>query len=800
MKSSSKRLSGLRFYFPILTIGMLLFTPFAPSLGFAQELGTLKAVYEQILKSFDQNLAEARKSGAKFQEVDVLNSAGIAARYLNQYQKAVALHQQALAIARAIQDRGRESEVLRNLATDYAKLGDDYGINFYQQQLALMRQQGDRTSQGIVLQNLGIAYLSTQNFPKAVETYQLYLPIVRDLKDLQQEEAALSLLAGAYRGAGEKQKILPVLERRLAIARELKNPTLERSALFDLATTYRYDYKEQQAIDLYQQVLQLSQTPADTAYRGIVLQELATLYAELNNPAKVIELLEQTLAIAVQTNNLFQQSMTLEALSRTHSLLGDYPKAIDLQKQSLSRYQAFNQQSQQPASLSEAQGLSHLGAILFRAGKLTESETALLAAIKSHDLSRQQASSNQNLLALTRDDLNLGLRSGLGDVYQTLQQTLVAQNKFTAALEAAEASRARAFVDLLASRLGTAAKAQASVPPNLQQMQQIAQRQKATLVQYSVIYDDIRYSRFRLGKKPPREARLLIWVIQPQGQVAFRQVDLKGTQPGEKSLEAIVAEARDAIGARGRGFSFKQNTDAVARALASLESGSKTNRPLQQLHQLLIQPIASLLPTDPKAHVIFIPQESLFLVPFPALQDPEGTYLVEKHTILTAPSIQVLDLTRQQRQRNQGTAKGILVVGNPTMPSIAPRVGEPAEQLPALPGSEQEAKEIATLLKTEPILGSQATEAAIVQRMPQSRIIHLATHGLLDNFGGFQSSLALAPVGKEDGLLTVRDILSLKLNAELVVLSACDTGRGRISGDGVIGLSRSFIAAGASSI
>jgi CHAT domain-containing protein len=93
--------------------------------------------------------------------------------------------------------------------------------------------------------------------------------------------------------------------------------------------------------------------------------------------------------------------------------------------------------------------------------------------------------------------------------------------------------------------------------------------------------------------------------------------------------------------------------------------------------------------------------------------------------------------------------------------------------------------------------------------MPTANIIHLATHGILDDLRGLGSAIALAPdpnqpsednLGRANGLLTAEEILDMKLNAELVVLSACDTGRGKITGDGVIGLSRSFISAGVPSI
>ena len=221
----------------------------------------------------------------------------------------------------------------------------------------------------------------------------------------------------------------------------------------------------------------------------------------------------------------------------------------------------------------------------------------------------------------------------------------------------------------------------------------------------------------------------------------------------------------------------------------------------RELYKVLIQPIEELLPTETNAHVTFIPQKSLFLLPFPALQDAEGKYLIEKHTILTAPSIQALDFIRHQ-QRVKELGSEVLIVGNPTMPKMIQEIGQPPQQLRPLPGSEQEAIEIARLLKTKVLTGDEATKSAILQKMPKARIIHLATHGLLDDFKGksIPGALALAPYGEDEGILTTEDILSLELNAELLVLSACDTGRGRITGDGVVGLSRSFISAGASSI
>ncbi len=369
--------------------------------------------------------------------------------------------------------------------------------------------------------------------------------------------------------------------------------------------------------------------------------------------------------------------------------------------------------------------------------------------------------------------------------YDTLYQILVEQNQLNTALEMTERARARAFVELLAGKVAADEIPPESAPPNLEQIQQIARTQNSTLVSYSIIESVVDAE----GTRQLQDSELYIWVIPPTGNIHFRQLDLKSL---DTSLTDLVASSRESIGIRGRGsFEFE------------LGEGASQRQRLQQLHQLLIQPIADLLPTEPKDRVVFIPQGTLFLAPFPALQDEEGNYLIEKHTILTAPAIQVLELTRQQRAKvRSAAAEDILVVGNPTMPRVTTQIGDSPTQLPGLPGAEGEAIAIAQLLNTKAITKEKATETVIKQQLPKAKKVHLATHGLLDDFTGLgvPGAIALTPSNQDDGLLTADEILELNLNADLVVLSACDTGRGRITGDGVIGLSRSLISAGTPSV
>ena len=243
---------------------------------------------------------------------------------------------------------------------------------------------------------------------------------------------------------------------------------------------------------------------------------------------------------------------------------------------------------------------------------------------------------------------------------------------------------------------------------------------------------------------------------------------------------------------------------------------AETDQKLTALHQLLIDPISDLLPSDPNQEVVFIPQGELFLVPFPALKDANGEYLIENHTILTAPSIQVLQLTQELADEDRANGDSPLqgdnplIVGDPTMPEVtflSDTGNFEAVQLQPLYGARQEAQAVAGFLETVALVGEQATEAQIKRQITEADLIHLATHGLLEYGDPRQTgsrdtpgAVALTPGAGEDGLLTSTEILQMDLQADLVVLSACDTGRGRITGDGVIGLSRSFIAAGVPSI
>ncbi|HBE18166.1 MAG TPA: Fis family transcriptional regulator [Cyanobacteria bacterium UBA11149] len=725
------------------------------------------ADFTKAIEFYQESLEIAREVQNVYAEGNALGNLGTAYNSLGQYDKSIEYQEQSLALARKINDPQGEGQALVNLGLSYLYLGNyPKSIEYQEQSLVISRELKDIRTEGLALGNLSSAYYAMGNYAKAIEYQEESVEISRKVQDLQGEGQSLGNLGNIYYSLGSYEKAIEFYQKQLAIVAQTGDRQGKANALGNLGNVYNDLGEYNKALDFFQQSLAIVREIKDRNGEGANLGNMGLVYLMLGDYEKGIELCEQSLAINRETKDRVGEANNLSNLGLAYNALGNYNKAIEYQKQHLEITREIKYR------WGESTALNSLGAAYRNQGNLAEAEKNFLASIEV----------KESLRAGLDDTAKVSIFETQTDAYQNLQETLIAQKKFNGALEIAERGRSRAFVELLAQRLSHKSEDRIEIaPPTIEQIKQTAKNHNATLVEYSIIYDKL----------------LLIWVIQPTGEIEFRQVDMTRLfEKDIKELSDIVAKTRQFIGVKDRGLGIVPASIRIDR----------TNR-LKQLDELLIKPIADLLPKNPEARVIFIPQGSLFLVPFSALRDSEDRYLIEKHTIMTIPAIQVLDLTQEQKQRlsyGNGRIEGssILVVGNPTMPSISVDVGEPPEQLASLPGAEAEAIAIAKLFNTEAITGNGATKKALIPKIQESRIVHLATHGLLDDFTGtgIPGAIALAPDGNDNGLLTASEILDLRLKAELVVLSACDTGRGKITGDGVIGLSRSLISAGAPSI
>ncbi|MBD2043965.1 CHAT domain-containing protein [Microcoleus sp. FACHB-672] len=757
--------------------------------------------YPKALEYYQQALAIAKEIGNKAVEGTTLSNIGSVYDNLGQYPKALEYYQQALAIHQEIDNKAGEGRTLNNIGSVYDNLGQyPKALEYYQQALAIAREIGNKATEGATLNNIGAVHRNLGQYPKALEYYQQSLAIRKEIGNKAGEGTTLNNIGEVHRNLGQYPKALEYYQQSLAIRKAIGDKAGEGTTLNNIGSLYDslgqihintwrlsdrrtlnnigslYDSLGQypKALESYQQALAIAREIGDKAGEGTTLNNIGLVYDSLGQYPQALESYQQALAIHQEIGDKAGEGTTLNNIGEVHRNLGQYPKALESYQQALAIHQEIGNKAVEGITL------NNIGFVYNIQDKYSQAETTLLAAIEVWESLRARD---------LKDDQKISIFEQQATTYRFLQQALVAQNKFEEALLIAERSRGRALVELLDSKLSQNPNNQPTIKsPTLPEIQQIASQQNATLVQYSVIDEP-----YQIQGKQEWQSKLYIWVIKPTGEIAYKQVDLKKLL--NTSLQDLVTTSRDAIGVRGLGI--------VDATVVNPQPDNSTEK-LQQLHKILITPIAELLPKNPDERVIFIPQESLFLVPFPALQDEQGKYLIEKHTILTAPAIQVLDLTHKQKHSAQRSVKDVLVVGNPTMPKI--KIGEVVTTLNPLPGAEREAIQIAKLFNTEALIGSKATKTMVMEKMQQARIIHLATHGLLDDFKGFgvPGAIALAPAGKPDdvidGLLTAGEIFDMKLQADLVVLSACDTGRGDIKGDGVVGLSRSLIAAGVPSV
>ena len=622
----------------------------------------------------------------------------------------------------------------------------------------------DRRQEANLRSYLGMSYYFVGNLSGAVSMLETSVAIAEAEGDLSQTLTSRLNLASIYNALGRYDDSLRLNQETRERAREAGEGYTEAAAIGNMALIHRRLGDYDRAIVLHRQAYELFTAIDEPEQAAYALSNLSLVYQQLDRDQEAIEVGRELLDLFGQLDDRRGLALVWGNLSASYSHLGDYTAAIAASEQAIALFRELGDQREL------AFALHNLGSAYQDNGQLDSAEASLYEAVDLLDAMRSPDLSDSDRVSLFETQISS---------FRLLQEILLRQGKWGEALEVSERSRARAFVFLLDQQLSPSSGAAVGVPvpPTIEEMRAIAREQNATLVQYAQLYDN-----------------LIIWVIRPDGHIFGEFVSLAESEHSLASLimasrcPNVHCENRMLASMRGTGtFDPEITREAFADFNSDAIGNSKVLQ--QQLYTLLIEPIAAYLPTDPEDLVIFIPDCSLFLVAFPALQDATGTYLIEQHTLSIAPAIEVLSQTHQLAAR-RAENDAILIVGNPTMP----------DGLTSLAGAEAEADQIADLWSTVMLTANEATETRIVEQMPGARVIHLATHGMFDDEAGLSSAIALAPSNQDDGWLTAAEILDLSLNADLVALSACSTGLGRISGDGVIGLSRSLMASGVPSV
>ncbi|MGH9604881.1 MAG: CHAT domain-containing protein, partial [Terracidiphilus sp.] len=308
------------------------------------------------------------------------------------------------------------------------------------------------------------------------------------------------------------------------------------------------------------------------------------------------------------------------------------------------------------------------------------------------------------------------------------------------------------------------------------------------------------------------EQATYIWVVKSDGSIGSARVGVSRAR-----LEALVrklwpqlrleAKGRGGVTMAAAGSDLRvapgvgRTGSLVGRGGDELTFGLADKRNWRELYGLLIRPVAKYLPQTGSLLTVE-PHGPLLLLPFAALMDERGQYLIERFQMNYLPALSLFPYVEQQEKRATKLKPNFLLIADPDRVPLDPR----GKRLPALPGARREVAKIAQRLPAREVtllVGRQAQKRRVARELPDATVIHFATHAILDSRSPSKSYLALGAGGVEGGTkgrLTAAQVYSLHLHANLVFLSACRTGMGEVTGDGVVGLTRAFFYAGAASL
>ena len=329
---------------------------------------------------------------------------GIVYSHLGQYQRAIELLEQDLAIARELDNRSGEGRALGNLGIVYSDLGQyQRAIELLEQHLTISRDMADLTGESAALGNLGTVYSHLDQYPRAIELHEQQLAIARDLNDRVGEGAALGNLGIVYDNLGQYQRAIELYQQALAIARDLGNRVGEGTSLLHLGSVHNNLGQYQQAIELHEQALAISRELGERAREGVALDALGSVHNNLGQYQRAIELHEQSLAISRELGNRAGEGATLGNLGSVHNNLGQYQRAIELYQQALAISRELGNRT------GEGAALDALGSVYSDLGQYQ----------RAIELYQQALVIAQDLEVRGREGTTLG---NLGGVYYKLSQ------------------------------------------------------------------------------------------------------------------------------------------------------------------------------------------------------------------------------------------------------------------------------------------------------------------------------------------------------------------------------------------
>ncbi|HSD45446.1 MAG TPA: CHAT domain-containing protein [Pyrinomonadaceae bacterium] len=812
----------------------------AVALRNAGELLRLLGNTSAARQAFEEALTLAQKTRNRGEEARVHNDLAYLYFLIGDTAKAQPHASAAFKLALALRDRTNEAQALSNLGEAFYNLGDlSQAKNYQQRSLAICRELGDQHGQVIALVATGYYDVNLGEPAKAINAFAEGLSIARAVNDLRLETLALTAIGNIKRKLGERQEALSSYHAAKLQAERIGDKTSlavvksgigvvffemgdyrnafeyvaaavklfeangqkwgAAEAKLDLGKILQAGGEDQEALDTLNEALALFRSLSMQRLESITLRTIGLVYSSRGDVRSALASFQKALSLLNPGKDQRHTAYTLNYIGKAYEDLnqpdraqGYYAKALELAKR-----------SQDP----QAEGLSlyRLAHLERGRGNLEQAATHIKAAIDIAEKTRTNVSSQElrtSYFATVRDNYDLYI-----DILMLQHKRDPSAGFDREAFAVSEKARARSFFELLLESQAKGREGAAVLPRTLtlEETQEHLLDNETTLIE------------FALGNE-----RSYAWVITRNSRAVVELPAREEIQIEARTLYAAFTEHQLV-----NGESIETRIDREVKAAYALPGA------ISSLSKMLLGPLARELKTK---RLLVVADGALQYIPFQVLINPEtGARLIECHEIVNEPSASSLALVLSEIKNRKPAANLVAVLADPVFEITDPRIqrnanyslAQPAMMLvlrsalrdvritadgmeiPRLFASGREANEILALAPRNRSLKAVGFEANINRifspELARYRIVHIATHGIVDNDYPERSGIVLSLYDSEgrlqDGFLRLPDIYNLKLPADLVVLSACSTALGRdVKGEGLVGLTRGFMYAGAAGV